>query len=44
MRRLTMSDRKQESEAWLVNDWLAVSARTLKEVWDNEEDAVYDEL
>ncbi len=24
--------------------WLAASDRTLKELWDNEEDAVYDQL
>lgn len=34
----------QESEASLVSDWLAASSRSLKEVWDNEEDAAYDKL
>ena len=33
-----------ESETALVSDWLAASSRTLREVWDNEEDAVYDHL
>jgi hypothetical protein len=30
-----------ESETGLVSDWLAAASRTLREVWDNEEDAVY---
>jgi len=34
----------QESEATLVADWLAASSRSLKEVWDNEEDALHDKL
>ena len=28
----------------LVTDWQALSYRSLWEVWDNEEDAVYDKL
>ncbi len=35
---------EQTSEAALVAEWLAASVPALKEVWDNEEDAVYDEL
>lgn len=34
----------QETEASLVSEWLAVSSRSLQEVWDNEEDAIYDQL
>ena len=41
---LDLTAQEQETEASLVSDWLAVSSRSLKEVWDNEEDAVYDQL
>ena len=41
---LDLTAKGQESEASLVSDWLAASARSLKEVWDNEEDAIYDNL
>lgn len=41
---LDMTAQEQESEAVLVSDWLAVSAPLLKEIWDNEEDAIYDKL
>jgi excisionase family DNA binding protein len=34
----------EESEAAFVADWLAASTASLSEVWDNEEDAVYDHL
>jgi hypothetical protein len=27
-----------------LSEWLTVSARSLKEVWDSEEDAIYDQL
>lgn len=33
-----------EDEAAQVSDWLTVSASALREVWDNDEDAVYDHL
>ncbi len=33
---------EEESEAALVSDWLAASSRSLREVWDNEEDGGYD--
>ena len=33
-----------EAEAEQVADWLAASNRSLREVWDNDEDAVYDRL
>jgi len=35
---------EESPEAAQVADWLAASTPALKEVWDNEEDAVYDEL
>jgi hypothetical protein len=41
---LDLSAQEQESEASLVSEWLIASSRSLKEVWDNEEDAVYDYL
>ena len=41
---LDLSTTDQESEAALAADWLAASVPSLREVWDNEEDAVYDHL
>ena len=41
---LDLSASEQETEASHVADWLTVSSRSLKEVWDNEEDAIYDQL
>lgn len=41
---LNLTSQTQESESQLVADWLAASSRSLKEVWDNEEDAIYDHL
>lgn len=41
---LDMSSNEKEAEASLVSDWLAASIPALREVWDNEEDAVYDQL
>ncbi len=38
---LDLTAQEQETEASLISDWLAASARSLKEVWDNEEDAIY---
>lgn len=35
-------DRRRELEETRL--WLAASGRVLKELWDNEEDAVYDQL
>ena len=34
--------REEEAERSLAADWQAASYRSLWEVWDNEEDAVYD--
>lgn len=33
-----------ESEAALISDWRAASNSSLREIWDNDEDAVYDHL
>lgn len=41
---LGLSAGSDQSEASLVSQWLAASSRSLQEVWDNEEDAVYDRL
>lgn len=35
-------DNSEETAATLIIDWLAASTSSLREVWDNEEDAVYD--
>lgn len=40
---LNLSAEVREPEATLVSDWFHVSARSLKEIWDNEEDSVYDQ-
>ena len=36
--------REEEAESSLIADWQAASYRSLWEIWDNEEDAVYDKL
>jgi excisionase family DNA binding protein len=41
---LDLSSQEERAEAAQVEDWLAASAAALREVWDNEEDAVYDGL
>ena len=41
---LNLGYSQDESEEELIRDGLALSERTLREVWDNEEDAVYDHL
>jgi hypothetical protein len=41
---LDLTCQERPSEAELVADWLAVTSRSLQEVWDNDEDAVYDQL
>lgn len=41
---LDLTAQEQETEATFVSDWMAASSRSLKEVWDNEEDAIYDQL
>jgi len=41
---LDLSIPEGESEADLLADWLVASSSALREVWDNEEDAVYDDL
>lgn len=41
---LNLPGPETETETVLVSDWLSASSRSLREVWDNEEDAVYDQL
>lgn len=41
---LSAAQRGQKAEDALARDWQAVSCRSLWEIWDNEEDAVYDHL
>lgn len=41
---LDLAVRETGTEASLVADWLAASTPSLREVWDNEEDAAYDQL
>ena len=40
----TSSGDSQNGEAEAVSDWLAASQKSLREVWDNDDDAVYDHL
>jgi excisionase family DNA binding protein len=39
---LGLTAHEEQTESSLVSEWLAASNRSLKEVWDNDEDAVYD--
>lgn len=41
---LNLGDANSESESEHVRDWWAASNKALQEVWDNDEDAVYDTL
>ena len=41
---LNLGDPQSESESEHVRDWWTASNSALREVWDNEEDAVYDQL
>jgi excisionase family DNA binding protein len=41
---LDLTVQEEDSEISHVSEWLTVSARSLKEVWDNEDDAIYDQL
>lgn len=35
---------ESKQEILLVAEWLVASASSLWEIWDNEEDAIYDQL
>ena len=41
---LNLGDATSEPESEHVRDWWAASNKALQEVWDNDEDAVYDQL
>lgn len=41
---LDLSAVEREAEAAAVRDWLAASESSLRELWDNEDDAAYDRL
>ena len=41
---LDLSAHEEATEAAAVADWLQASKTSLAEVWDNAEDAVYDQL
>ena len=41
---LNLSMREYETEATMITEWLGASLSSLREVWDNEEDAIYDQL
>lgn len=41
---LNLASSQGEGESTLVATWLAASQRSLRELWDNDEDAVYDHL
>lgn len=41
---LNLGDARSESESEHVHDWMAASNKALQGVWDNHEDAAYDQL
>jgi excisionase family DNA binding protein len=41
---LDLGARPNDTERILVAEWFEASKRTLAEIWDNDEDAVYDQL
>jgi excisionase family DNA binding protein len=41
---LNLSLEKNINEKLIVDEWWKASNTTLQEIWDNEEDAVYDKL
>jgi excisionase family DNA binding protein len=41
---LNLPIHKDETETSLVAEWLGASMSSLREVWDNEEDTIYDRL
>lgn len=40
--QVDLDDPNSEGEAEHLRDWLSASERSLREVWDNEDDARYD--
>lgn len=41
---LNLGDARSESESEHVHDWMGATNKALQEVWDNDEDAAYDQL
>ena len=41
---LNLGDARGESESEHIREWWAASNQALQEVWDNDEDAAYDQL
>ncbi|SJM91688.1 hypothetical protein CRENPOLYSF2_2340007 [Crenothrix polyspora] len=41
---LNLSAAENDTEKVIVSDWLMASKNTLTELWDNEEDSVYDQF
>ena len=41
---LNLSTEKNVDEKLMINEWWKASNDSLKEVWDNEEDSIYDNL
>jgi len=41
---LNMPLREHDTEVSLITEWLSASGPSLREVWDNEEDVIYDQL
>ncbi len=42
--QVNLNDPNSEGEAEHLRDWLSASEKSPRDVWDNEEDAVYDTL
>lgn len=41
---MLLDEQAEEPEVSLASDWLVASSSSLQEVWDNEADAIYDQL
>ena len=41
---MLLDEQAEDTEVSLISDWFAASLPSLQEVWDNEADAIYDEL
>ncbi len=41
---LNLSVHQQDTKSSLAADWFAASGSSLEEIWDNEQDAIYDNL
>jgi excisionase family DNA binding protein len=41
---LNLTFQEKDNDYSLIKDWMLASNKTLKELWDNEEDSIYDNL